>query len=351
MMKPASAVAWGVLTLCALVPSALPAQNLPPLEFPQASPKALVSQTIGLTDITISYHRPAVNQRRVWDSLVPYNQVWRGGANQNTTIEFSTSVTINGTPLPAGIYGLHIIPTAKDWTIIFSQESKAWGSFSYDQKEDAARVTATPQQAAFQERLGYTLDEPTANGVTATLRWERLAVPFKIAVDVPTTVVANLREQLRGLPRFGWQAWNQAAAYSMANNMNLDQALKWADNSIAINENFNNLRVKAALLDKRGDSAGATALRTKSLTLANEGDLNLLGYQLLGAGKTDEAIEVFRKNVKDYPASWNTYDSLAEAYLAKGDKKLALANYQKAFDMAKDETQKKRIQGVLANLK
>ncbi|MGH7702001.1 MAG: DUF2911 domain-containing protein, partial [Gemmatimonadales bacterium] len=103
-MKPASAVAWGVLTLCALVPSTLPAQ-LPPLELPQASPKALVSQAIGLTDITIIYHRPAVNQRKVWDSLVPYNQVWRGGANQNTTIEFSTPVTVNGTLLPAGIYG------------------------------------------------------------------------------------------------------------------------------------------------------------------------------------------------------------------------------------------------------
>ena len=91
--------------------------------------------------------------------------------------------------------------------------------------------------------------------------------------------------------------------------------------------------------------------KARSLTIATEGDLNLYGYQLMGAGKTDEAIEVFRKNVKDYPASWNTYDSLGEAYLAKGDKKLALASYQKAFEMVKDETQKKRIQGVLANLR
>ncbi|MGH7702814.1 MAG: hypothetical protein ACREMO_06945, partial [Gemmatimonadales bacterium] len=190
-----------------------------------------------------------------------------------------------------------------------------------------------------------------ANAVTATLRWERLAVPFKIQADVPATVVASLREQLRGLPRFGWQAWNQAAAYSLQNNINLDEALKWADNSIALTENFNNLRVKAALLDKRGDAAGAATLRARSLTIVTEVDLNLYGYQLMGAGKTDEAIEVFKKNVKDYPASWNTYDSLGEAYLAKGDKRLALANYQKAFDMVKDETQKKRIQGVLATLR
>ena len=115
--------------------------QLPPLQLPQASPEASVSQTVGLTDITITYHRPAVAKRTVWGDLVPYGQVWRAGANENTTIEFSTPVTIGGKKIPAGTYGLHMIPTDKgDWTIILSSVSSAWGSFSYDEKEDVVRV-------------------------------------------------------------------------------------------------------------------------------------------------------------------------------------------------------------------
>src|SRR6187401_3267360 len=135
-----------LLSLCVslLVSAVAAAQGL---TGPNASPAASVSQTIGLTDIAVTYHRPATNGRKIWGGLVPYDQVWRAGANQNTTISFSTPVTVNGTKLAAGTYGLHMIPTASQWTVIFSNESGAWGSFSYDQKEDAARITATPQTA------------------------------------------------------------------------------------------------------------------------------------------------------------------------------------------------------------
>ena len=128
-----------------------------PLKAPEPSPAATVTQTVGLTELKINYHRPAVGGRKIWGGLVPYGEVWRAGANENTTITFSSPVKIGGKPLAAGTYGLHMIPTTKQWTVIFSNVSSAWGSFTYDEKEDALRVTVTPQPAeGFVERLSYT---------------------------------------------------------------------------------------------------------------------------------------------------------------------------------------------------
>jgi tetratricopeptide (TPR) repeat protein len=325
-------------------------QAFSPLKTPQASPEASVDQVVGVTDIKISYHRPAVNKRKVWGELVPYKEVWRAGANENTTISFSSDVSVGGQKLAAGTYGLHMIPTESDWTIIFSKQNAAWGSFSYDQKEDAARISATPQPAEFQERLGYTFEEPTDTSVQVAMRWEKVKVAFPVTVDTPEVVVESLRKELRGLGRFFWQGWNQAAAYCLRNNVNLDEALQWADESTKIAENFTNLRTKAGLLEKKGDTKTAEALRTKSVALATETEMNNYGYQLLGQKKTDEAIEAFKKNVKDHPASWNVYDSLAEAYATKGDKKQATELYTKALTMA-PESQKKRINEALAKLR
>jgi tetratricopeptide (TPR) repeat protein len=322
-----------------------------PLTLPQPSPKATVSQTVGLTDIAITYHRPAVNKRTVWGDLVPWDQVWRAGANENTTIAFSSPVTVNGKPLAAGTYGLHMIPKKDgDWTIAFSNVNWAWGSFTYDEKEDALRVTAKPQPADFQERLSYTFDEPTDGSVDVSLRWEEVRVPFRVEVDTPSVVMASIRRELRDLPRFSWQGWNQAAAYALRSKTNVDQAITWADRSIGMQANFNNLRTKAGLLELKGDPKAASALRDRAMQMATEADINNYGYQLLAAGKTDEAIEMFRKNVKDHPQSWNVYDSLGEGYDRKGDRKLAIENYRRALNMTQDPDQKKRIDGILKRL-
>ena len=150
-MKLVPSLSRLVLGLAVLVPaSGALGQTFAPIKVPDASPAASVGQTIGLTQVKISYHRPAVNKREVWGKLVPYNEVWRAGANENTTISFSSDVTVGGQKLAAGTYGLHMLPTEKDWTVIFSNMANAWGSFSYDPKEDAARVTVTPQPAEFQ---------------------------------------------------------------------------------------------------------------------------------------------------------------------------------------------------------
>ncbi|MEO7921006.1 MAG: DUF2911 domain-containing protein [Thermoanaerobaculia bacterium] len=327
------------------------AQGPPPLVLPEASQKATVTQTVGLTEISITYHRPGVNKRAVWGGLVPYNEVWRAGANENTVLSVSTPFSINGKTLPAGKYGVHVLPTEREWTLILSNQSNAWGSFSYDQKEDALRLAVTPQAAEFQERLQYTLDDPTDSSVIAHLRWEKMKIPLKIQIDVPNVVFESVRDQMRGLPRFFWQGWNQAAGWCLRNDTHLDEALKWSDESLKMQENYQNLRTKAAILEKKGDAVAAAALREKAQKLATEVDVNLQGYQLLQAGKTDEAIDVFRRNAKEHPASWNVHDSLAEALATKGDKAGAIASYSKALELVKDDTQKKRIQATIGRLR
>jgi len=339
-----------VLVLLVLFPAMVLAQ-VPGLTAPDASPAASASQVVGLTEMNVTYHRPAINGRKVWGALVPYDQVWRAGANQNTTVSFSTLVTVNGTKLAAGTYGLHMIPTATDWTVIFSKQAAAWGSFSYDQKEDAARVTATPEPAPPQERLGYTFDEPTRDAVVLALRWEKLRVPLHIQIDLAQTVLDAYQAQLRGLPRFGWQGWNQVANWAAQNGIALDEALAWADRSIGMTRNYTNLQTKALVLSKKGDSAAADALTKEALLIATENEMNAYGYQLLGQQKVNDAIAIFEKNVRDHPQSWNAADSLGEAYATRGDKKKAVEYYTKALNLTTVDLQKTRIAGVLEQLR
>ncbi len=322
-----------------------------PLNLPRVSPAASVTQTIGLTEVTVSYSRPAVNGRKVWGGLVPWNEVWRTGANENTTLTVSTPFSVGGKQLAAGTYGLHTIPGEKEWTFILSSESHAWGSFSYDPKEDVVRVTAVPKAAEHQEHLAFTLDDPTLESVNVTLHWEKVKVGFPLKVDAKAVVVASLREQLRGLPRFSWQGWNGAAAWCLKNDTNLDEAERWIDRSLQMNRNFTNMSTKAGFLEKKGDARGAADLRAKAMAAATEQELNTYGYQLIAQGKLEEALKVFERNTKDHPKSWNVWDSYAEGLAQKGDKAGAKANYEKALAMTEDDTQKERIRKELAKLK
>lgn len=346
-MKRYTSLTLGVLLLA--VGSAR--AQAPLLTVPEASPSASVTQRVGLTDITIAYHRPAVGKRKIWGELVPYGEVWRAGANQNTTLSFSSPVTIGGKKLAAGTYGLHMLPTEKDWTVILSTVASAWGSFSYDAKEDAVRLTVTPSPAPFEESLEYRFENPTEASVTVVLRWEKLQVAFPITVDTKAVTFESLQAQLRGLGRFYWQDWSQAAQWSLRNDYELDQGLAWADRSIKMEPTFQNLKTKAGFLEKKGDTKAAGELRARAMKLATEADINILAYGLLGDKKYDEAIALFKTNVKEHPNSSNTYDSLGEALAATGDKKGAVENYSKALSLSTDPADKKRIESVLARLK
>jgi Protein of unknown function (DUF2911) len=339
------------LTLAILFASAT-AHAQVALKLPEASPAATVTQTIGLTEVTVVYHRPAVAGRPVWGQLVPFGEPWRAGANENTTVTFSTDVKIGGKPLRAGTYGLHMIPTAKDWTIAFSTMAAAWGSFTYDQKEDALRTTVTPRPSATsEERLLYRFDEPTDNKATLVLAWEKLAVPVVIEVETPKIVMASLRQQLRGPAGFTEAGYTQAAGYWLRNGGPLDEALKLADRSIQMRPTYPGMMVRAAILDKQGNAKGATEQRAKAQALATEADLNQAGYRLVADKKLDEAIKLFQSITERFPESWNAQDSLGEALASKGDKAGAVAAYTKAAALVKDPVQKKRIDATLAKLK
>ncbi len=346
-MKSTSLYIPGTVFLVFLISFLVGAQQ--GLTLPDASQHAVVKQKIGLTEIKIDYHRPGVKGRQIWGALVPYDQVWRAGANENTTIYFSKAVKIDGREIPEGTYGLHMVPTESEWTIILSKDNRAWGSFFYNEGNDQMRFKVKPETAAHQEWLLYSFDEVTENSALLSLRWEKLKVPFKVEIDLHNQVIEDIRVQLTSLSAFFWQGWNQAANYCYANGVELEQGLQWADRSIQINKNITNTFTKALILDELGKKDEALLLKEEAFLNADETDINNLGYQFLFAGKVEPAVEIFKKNTEMYPGSWNVWDSLAEAYMHKGDTSLAIQYYTKALSMA-PEAQHARINGVLTQL-
>ncbi len=322
------------------------------MQLPQASPKASVSQTIGVSDVTVTFHRPGVKGRVIWGGLVPYGKVWRAGANENTTITFSDPVKVEGKDLPAGTYGLHMIPGQTEWTVIFSKNSTSWGSYFYNQSEDALRVTVAPQPADPMEWMTFEFSDLTNTSATLALHWEKLRVPVRLSFDTDNIILAYAHNAfLRGNAAFSWQGYNQVATYCLRRGVNLDDALALANKSISYNENFTNTSTKAAILEKLGKTDEAKQARGKAEELAvTEQDMNSLGYQYLQAKQVKEALAIFKKNAKNHPSSMNVYDSLGEAYAASGDTKLAVENYTKALSLAPDEDAKDRIRGELQKL-
>jgi tetratricopeptide (TPR) repeat protein len=316
---------------------------------PEASQRSVVTQRIGLTDITVVYHSPLVNGRVVWGGLVPMDAVWRAGANENTTVCFAHDVKIEGKDLAAGTYGLHMIPTTSDWTVIFSKNYTSWGSFFYKKEEDALRVTVKPEEGPSQDWLSYAFAKLRPNSAVMVLAWEKKRIPVKIEVDVKTITLAKIHNELRSQPAFTWKGWCDAANYCLVNEFNYEEAAGWIDHSIRIEENFENLQVKAGLDEKRGNKTDAGISVKKAMDIGTENELNTYDYRLMGENKTKEAINIFKINTKKHPASWNAYDSLAEAYSKDGDKKESLENYKLALSKC-PEDQKVRIQAAIHQL-
>ena len=289
------------------------------LDLPRASQHAVVTQRIGITDITINYHRPLANGRQIWGKVVPYGQVWRAGANENTTITFTDPVTIEGQALDKGTYGLHMIPGENQWTVIFSKDSKDWGSFSYKQEDDALRVNIKPQPAEAYNALAYDFDDVKPDSAVVTMRWDKVAVPFKVEVKVNDLVTASIRRQVHGLNQFYWEGWNDAADYFLTNKINLDEALKDEDLSIQAEERYDNLLNKSKILEAMGRKQDAEALRTKALDKASALQLYFYGRQLQGDKKQDEAMAIFRSTAKKFPDYWTSHMAMARVYSAQGD--------------------------------
>lgn len=235
---------------------------LPNLRVPRLSQGAKVTQVIGLSDVTIYYHRPGVKGRTIWgpkesNALLKYGEIWRAGANEPTLFTFSDDVTIAGKPLRAGTYRFVTIPGEKEWTLIFNSETSNWGTV-YDAKYDTLRFTVTPQTGPHEEWLSFSFTDLTPASATVVLAWEKIRIPFKIEFNTLAKLQASVGN---------WQVLNSAARFSLDNDMYPTEAMEWVDRSIALNKNANNLRTKAELLAKAGKMKEAIAAGEESLKL------------------------------------------------------------------------------------
>jgi tetratricopeptide (TPR) repeat protein len=262
-----------------------------------------------------------VKGRKVFGPGSPqaYGQVWRAGANENTTVNFTNDVVVEGKPLAKGVYGLHMIPGESDWTVIFSKNSTSWGSFTYDAAEDALRVTVKSHPAEMEEALVYDFDNVKAGEATIVMRWEKVAVPIHVSVDTQAATLASLHNQLRARAQYEWNAWSEAAEYLMDNKMSADEALKDTQQSISIEDRFENEMDKARALEMLNRNDDAKAARTKAMSLGSQAQVHSFGRQLQIAGKKDEALEVFRANIKKDPNSWVAHNEFSRLAVAKGD--------------------------------
>jgi tetratricopeptide (TPR) repeat protein len=306
-------------------------------------------QRVGLTDITITYHRPAVGGREIWDKTVPYGKVWRAGANENTTITFPDDVLVEGKPLAAGTYGLHMIPNKDEWTVIFSKNSTSWGSFSYDEKEDALRVAVKPQPADFRESLTYTFEEVKPDSAAATLRWEKLAVPFHIGVDVKAVVLRSVKQELRSVGGFTWAGYDEAAQWCLDNNYELEQALKWEETSIQNEDRFENWETKSRILAAMGRKEDSEKALATALDKANAVQLYVYARGLQRQGNAKRAFELYPQVPKKDPNHWISHLAVARIDSNKGDFAGATKEMTQAISGAPDAT-KAFLQPLLKRL-
>jgi len=319
------------------------------LNTPRGSQNATVTQTVGITKIYINYSRPSVNDREIWGKLVPYGMnnlgfgtakesPWRAGANENTFIKFSDDVKIEGQPLKAGKYGLHMIIKEDGGAIvIFSNNHSAWGSFFYNPSEDALKVNVTTNEIPHTEQLTFDFINVDATSATAVLNWEKKQIPFKIEVDVTNIVLADIRHKLQNQPGFTRQSWEQAANFALNNGGDLNEALGWIDAAIAgqffSQKTFNNLAIKGQILNKLGNINEYEILMEEASEIANTNQLNTLGYRMLGAKDYDRALKYFKMNVANNPENANVHDSLGECYKIIGDKKNAIKYLKKSLSL------------------
>jgi len=310
-----------------------------------ASPAAEVKQTIGISDITINYSRPAVNNRegKIWGSrIVPYGYTvqgfgngkeipWRAGANENTVITFSHDAKVEGQDIAAGDYGLHIAYFENgEAEIIFSSNTSSWGSYWYEPSEDVLKVKVNTEEHAFTERLTYDFANLTATSATVVLDWENKRFPFKVEYAVHDLVVANAKEQLRSTAGFGFQGPMSAAQYCVQNNVHLDQALIWADQAIANTKNAQTLNVKGSVLfaQKKNDEAFAVMNEMVDHPTAGPNNVYAYGNQLITLDQDEKALDVFKSMYKRWDSNMFAQHGLARAYSANGEFKKAL-KYEK----------------------
>lgn len=357
---------WGLVLLS---PFALRAQLLS-LPDGGVNQKMWAGQRVGVTDIAIRWNAPGIKGRegKIWGTQVAHygfvdigfgtakSSPWRAGANECTSIEFSTDVTIEGKPLAAGKYGFFIALYPDSCTLIFNQNPDGWGAYFYKPEEDVLRVTVRQQKDLPQSRewLAYTFSNPTDRSVVVALEWERWRIPFTVAVDLEKTTVASIRRQLSGSMGFDPPSMQAAARWCLNNNVNLEEGLLWAqrttDPSLGGQQTFAALSTRAGLERKLGKTAEADKSMQTAIEKAGVLDLHGYGRQLIGEKKYQEAMAVFQKNYEKHGDTWPTHVGLMRGYSATGDLKKALEHAQIALKQAPDDLNRRSLEGMVKTL-
>jgi len=357
---------YSIFTLSLLAVFLLGNQVLAQVTVPRVSPAAEVKQTIGITNVTINYSRPSVNERDIWGTpLAHYDYInlgfgtataapWRSGANENTTIKFSTDVKVEGQDLSAGKYGL-FMALFEDGSVevVFSNNTTSWGSYFYNQEEDALRVKVQSGEAAMTEQLKFEFSDVTTTSGVAALVWEKKRIPFKIETSTHDIVLASLKDELRSSTGFTSQAWNQAANYCLQNDVELEQGLQLAEVSINApfigQKNFNNMSTKAQILAKMGKTDESQKTMDEALPLGTVFQVHQYGRTLIAAGQKEKALEIFKWNAKTNP-SWPVNYGLARGYSANGDYKTAIKYLKKAEVPANNTAEQKAVEANIKKL-
>ncbi|MEJ7643475.1 MAG: DUF2911 domain-containing protein [Chryseolinea sp.] len=331
--------------------------------------KASVSQTIGITDVRIDYNRPLVNGRegQIWGGLVHYGFAdlhygtskaapWRAGANENTTFTFSTDVLIEGKPLKAGKYGFFIAMGPDKATIIFSNVSTAWGSFYYDSKDDALRAEVPVLKLAESvERLAYVFGNETDDAAVVSLLWEKVKIPFRISVELEKEQIAAFRREFNsGIFYRYWQNMHMAANYCLVHNINIDEAIGWADRSINTyfgEKNFATLSTYAGLLEKKGLKNKADSVMRKAFPMATTLQLYSYGRGLENEKRNADAISVYKMSYEKNPDDLYSCMAITRGYSLQGNKKEAMKFANKTLTFARDTYFKTYAEQIIANLK
>lgn len=336
--------------------------------------RSSVSQNLGLVKITIDYNSPRVHHNgedrrgKIWGTLVPYGAQktlgygtctecpWRAGANENTVFTTSHDVKIEGQPLPAGSYGLHMIPGETEWTLIFSRNSTSWGSFWYEPSQDALRVKVKPAKSAYHEWLTYEFPERELSRAVAALEWEDLAVPFTVSVDNIDQLYADqMGRELKGALGGSGTTWVQAARYALDHKVATKEALAWAKQGSTAGygwENYQSLMTLADAQDANGLTSEAAATRTKAIAhpSATAVDLHQYARSLLAKGKKQEALAVWQSSAKRFGDAWPVNVGLARGYSAVGNYKDALKHAKLALAQAPDDLNRKNLEKSIEKL-
>ncbi len=327
-------------------------------------------RSVGATNIEIKWNAPGVKGRegKIWGTdVAPYGYTvlgygsdmespWRAGADENTTISFSTDVKINDQNLPAGTYGLHMALYADSTVLIFNKNTEGWGSYFYDKTLDMLRVSTRQQknQTPTVERLNYIFENQTPTSVDVALVWENWKIPFTVTVDSKANTLAYLKTQMTGALGFDPPSLLAAADWCLRNDLNYEQALNWVNAAVDPRlgglSNFSSMSIKAKLLEKLNRNTEADALMKQAISNASVMELHSYGRQLLSENKIDEAFSIFEKNYKTNHGAWPTNVGMMRAYSAKGNLKKAIVHAKDALNQAPDEPNKNAIANAIKTL-